>query len=322
MSMEDLLKGLGTFQQGVKDLAISSALKESNQAVAELNAQNLDEADKIAAMNQVGQGLASRLMGAGAGPGEIESVVGRIAQTPQMMAQQAYQDKTLAQNQSQFDETMKYNYAKLADDKDKSTADLDGLDDVGKLIFSKLPKNVHGAATKERTLLEEHGQQVKLMRDQYSEGSKLAKDAGVIDLANPSSEIQARLKSLNAGILERASQAVKGVPSDAETERQMIPFTIEYKDLANPTRIDAKLKQAAGLLKAKAPGAGNLKSVMYDDKTSVKDKILSNVYGDIEKDAPKDPNILKWEGFIADPKVSPAAKAKAQKLLEAYNKGK
>lgn len=306
MAIDDLLKGLGTFTQGVRDLAISSALKESNQAIADLNTQNLDEADKTAAMNQVGQGLASRLMGAGANAAQIESVVGRVARTPDSMAQTAYQDKTLSQNQSQFDDTMKYNYAKLAADKKNLVLEEGDQDDIGKLISSRVPEKYRAKAYEERTKLTEYGQLVADARQGYTSAMELAKNTPM-DALIPGSSAEAKLDTWNANILNRMSMAVKGVPSDKEVETQMAPYKITLKDLANPKRIQDKMDATQAMMEAKAPGAGTLESF------NIKGDVLKLVKARTEE--PKAP-VSKWQAVLENPSASPELKAKAQKIID------
>lgn len=65
MSLDELLKGLSVFKQGMQELAQTTALNDANQQIMQLNAQALDEKEKLAQINQISQGLASRLMGTG-----------------------------------------------------------------------------------------------------------------------------------------------------------------------------------------------------------------------------------------------------------------
>lgn len=65
MSLDELLKGLSVFKQGMQELAQTTALNDANQQVMQLNTLALDEKEKLAQINQVSQGLAARLMGTG-----------------------------------------------------------------------------------------------------------------------------------------------------------------------------------------------------------------------------------------------------------------
>lgn len=100
-SMQELLQAFQMFNNGVKSFAISAATLDATKQVQQLNQQNLDEQEKLQAMNQLSQQLALRLTGVGADASQIESATNRIA--PSLGAQyQAQVNKDLQESSQQF----------------------------------------------------------------------------------------------------------------------------------------------------------------------------------------------------------------------------
>jgi hypothetical protein len=101
MGMDDLLKGLSVFQEGMKQLATTNAVTDANQKLTEVNSQALDRAQKLEMHTQIGNELAMRLGAAGADAAHIQTLTSQIA--PSMGAQfQAEESKQLQLQSEKF----------------------------------------------------------------------------------------------------------------------------------------------------------------------------------------------------------------------------
>lgn len=97
MSMDELLKGLAVFQDGMKQYAVASAVNDANQQLTQLNQM---EGDKLQAQTQISQNLAMRLGAAGADASHIQALTGEIAPSQGAQFQAGVQKDMQAQSQA------------------------------------------------------------------------------------------------------------------------------------------------------------------------------------------------------------------------------
>lgn len=71
MALDDLLKGLGSFKEGLQSLAQGMAVNDARDQLSQINAQVQKESEKQMMAQQVGQDLALRLTKAGADANQI-----------------------------------------------------------------------------------------------------------------------------------------------------------------------------------------------------------------------------------------------------------
>lgn len=79
MSLDDLLKGLAGFQEGVQSLAVSQGINKAQEQVAQLNSQMLKETERRQALSQISNNLVLQLSQAGANPQQVAQAAGAIA---------------------------------------------------------------------------------------------------------------------------------------------------------------------------------------------------------------------------------------------------
>jgi hypothetical protein len=78
MSLDDLLKGLSKFEEGMQTLAVGRGIRQAQEQVSQINMQEQDEFKKRQALSQVANGLVMQLSGAGANPQQIQQAAGSI----------------------------------------------------------------------------------------------------------------------------------------------------------------------------------------------------------------------------------------------------
>jgi len=78
MALDDLLKSLAVFDQGVKEYATSNAISDAQSQVQALNQSTQDEMAKRNQLSQIGNNLALHLAKVGTPVSQIESAVGFI----------------------------------------------------------------------------------------------------------------------------------------------------------------------------------------------------------------------------------------------------
>lgn len=71
--MQDLFQALQMFQQGVKDVAFSSALNQANEQVQQIKASITNEAEQRAALHQVSQDIVGRMTAMGATGAQLQA---------------------------------------------------------------------------------------------------------------------------------------------------------------------------------------------------------------------------------------------------------
>lgn len=99
--LDDLLKGIAVFNQGITQLATSRAINDANEQVQMLNSQELDRGQRLQAMTAVGNELSMRLGAAGADAGMINQLTSQLA--PSAGAQfQAEENKQLQASSQAF----------------------------------------------------------------------------------------------------------------------------------------------------------------------------------------------------------------------------
>jgi hypothetical protein len=126
-NFDDLVKGLAVFNQGVKQLAVSSATNDANEQINQLNQQQLSREDDIKARAAIGNQLGLRLQSAGADAADIQATAARLtpsageifqaqtAQEQQATAQKFAQGQQSREFQQQKEiEQMKLNYMQKA----------------------------------------------------------------------------------------------------------------------------------------------------------------------------------------------------------------
>jgi hypothetical protein len=97
--LEDFLKGIAAFNQGMTQFATARAVNDATEQVNALAGQEMDKNQTLQAQNQISQNLAMRLGAAGADTGLISQLTGQIA--PSMGAQFQAQVGEEAQGRSQ-----------------------------------------------------------------------------------------------------------------------------------------------------------------------------------------------------------------------------
>lgn len=99
MSLDDLLKGLSAFNQGVTQYATTKAVNDANEQLQALNTQEMDKNARFQAQAQIGQGLAMQLGAVGANPALIQEMSSQAG--PSMGAQYAAEQNKQLQESSQ-----------------------------------------------------------------------------------------------------------------------------------------------------------------------------------------------------------------------------
>lgn len=76
--LDDFLKGINAFNQGLSEFAISSAVTDANKQMREINSMQMEQAEKEAAQNELSNTLALRLTQAGANASQVQTTAGRL----------------------------------------------------------------------------------------------------------------------------------------------------------------------------------------------------------------------------------------------------
>ncbi len=109
MSLDDLLKGLSAFKQGMTEVAIGQGIQDAQQQVAQLNddlqKEVIDEQTRQQQANVIADNLALQLTQAGASPGQIQATAGRLGVGAPQMEEQRFRAAE-AQKQRDFAKTM------------------------------------------------------------------------------------------------------------------------------------------------------------------------------------------------------------------------
>lgn len=101
MALDDMLKGMAVFKDGLTQFATSKAVNDANEQLSQLNGQEMDRGEMLKAQSQIGNDLMMRLQSAGADPGRIAQLTGQIA--PSAGAQyQAEENKNLQESSQTF----------------------------------------------------------------------------------------------------------------------------------------------------------------------------------------------------------------------------
>jgi hypothetical protein len=79
MALDDLLKGIAVFQDGLKQYATTNAINDANEQLLAINQQGLDKNAQLQAHTQVASSLALRLGAAGADAAHIQTLTGQLA---------------------------------------------------------------------------------------------------------------------------------------------------------------------------------------------------------------------------------------------------
>jgi hypothetical protein len=72
MALDELLKGLGAFQQGMTQYGVGQGIQQAKAQVDEINAMQMKEMEKRQALQQVSNNLMATLAGTGADPATIQ----------------------------------------------------------------------------------------------------------------------------------------------------------------------------------------------------------------------------------------------------------
>lgn len=122
MALDDLLKGLSVFNQGLREYAINQGVNDVTKQIQELNQQALDEKERLVATTQVANDLALKLGAAGADASLIGQLAGQLA--PSAGAQFQAQENMKSQERSQGFQTAERRAAQAfsAEQADKNRA--------------------------------------------------------------------------------------------------------------------------------------------------------------------------------------------------------
>lgn len=79
MSLQELFQAMGMFKDGLNHLGASRAISSAQEEVEKINASEIDQIQKRAALTQLGNNLALNLAKTGAPVAQIQSAVGAVA---------------------------------------------------------------------------------------------------------------------------------------------------------------------------------------------------------------------------------------------------
>lgn len=102
MALDDLLKGLAVFDEGMTKLATGVGIMRAKQQVDEVNAQNLDDTKRRQALQSVANNLTLNLTAAGANPSQVQQTTAAVTPKSSLFPEEA-----TAQHQSQVDKAAK-----------------------------------------------------------------------------------------------------------------------------------------------------------------------------------------------------------------------
>lgn len=101
MGMDDLLKGLAVFKDGMTQYHTAAAVNDANEQLTALHAQEMDRDQKIQAQSQISSSLAMRLGAAGTDASKIQALTSEIAPSQGALFQ-ADTNKDLQENSQAF----------------------------------------------------------------------------------------------------------------------------------------------------------------------------------------------------------------------------
>lgn len=306
MALDDLLKGLAVFQDGLKSAAINQSMQEANQKLIDINAQFNDQLNQGVDMRKaqeqmlqqkmgLAQQLAGNMIGYGADAAAIQQATnfmapnaGQYEQRQQFQQRQALDEQQFDEQKRQFNVNSGFEAFKLLSTAFPNNPEIAELDPTLKAINTRIADQ-----TMQRSAVEEVGKidswnQSKQWFDLPSskELAAMGPDAPkteAIELLNEAKRITGldinwttvtgenqaqQIDRINQRIIEVARQGLKGsgAMTDADFENFIKPLLVSKWD--SDANVETKFRTIQDKVNAAKPSTPTLKLHKIDPKAS------------------------------------------------------